>query len=242
MGCFVRYVVVHQTSVARELRAAIPNLVLAVESGCIMLNHHFTILKVYRPVSYSTVLAVLEVPVQHRSPVVHSRCAANYTGQLEYVPGKLLPDCAVVKALVGDEWDFGYARPVDVVSEVELHDTGVIHGNSPAHHQKVFSNILLPGASVGYNEDRSSVKADDRSRQYVTAIQLLKMSATPSPPSRSGDDAQTSRFVEKENTAIKVWRSDCLYKPRYRAWHLSLTLREDEVDDFVYQVSLADRD
>jgi hypothetical protein len=219
-----------------------PNLVMAVETGCIMLNDHFCILKVYRPVSYTTVLAVLEVPVEHEgSRSMHSNCVNVYGAEPDYVPGQLLPDCAALKALLRYECDFGYARPVDVISRVELYDTGVIHGNSPAHHQKVFSNVLLPAANVEYCGIDSSAEAVTRG-QYVTAIQLLKMSVIPSRPSRFGDNKQATRFVEKEKMAIKVWDLECMYAPKYYDWHLSLTLWQDEVDDFVHQVSLSDRD
>lgn len=117
----------------------------------------------------------------------------------------------------------------------------LIHGNSPAHHQKFFSSILLPGTSIGNGGISSGVKDNGGEGQYVTAIQLLKMSAIPAPPSRFGGVSQ-SRFVEKEETALKVWGSDCIYAQKYRQWHSSVVLREDEVDDFVKQVSHPDRD
>jgi hypothetical protein len=219
-----------------------PNLVMAVETGCMVLNHHFCYLKVYRPVSYTSVLAVLGVPVFHEGGRrSHSRCARNYSGDLEYGPGKMLPDCTVVQTLLGDEPEYRYTRPVDVISGVQLYDTGIIHGNSPARHQKVFSNILLEDATVEYRGDRSSNEAVDRGK-YITAIQLLKMSVIPSPPSHFGNDMQSSRFVEKENMANKVRRSDCLFAPGTGGWRLSVILREDDVDDFVHQVSSPYRD
>lgn len=213
-----------------------PNLVMAVVTGCVMLNDHFCILLVYRPVSYTTVLAVLAVPVQHEgSRRIHSRCENVYGREPDHVPGTLLPDCAALNTLLRHEWDIGGARLVDIISRVELYDTGVIHGNSPAHHRKVFSNILLPAANVEHCGTDTGSVAVDRG-QYVTAIQLLKMSVIPSRPSRFGNDKQASRFVEKEKMAIKAWDLDCIYAPKYYDWHLSLTLWEDEVDDFVHQV------
>jgi hypothetical protein len=223
---------------------------MAVETDCIMLNDHYCILKVFRPVSYATVLAVLEVPVYHQgSRYTHSRCARFFTGELLDNADELLPACAALNALLGvqSESEPGYWRPVDVISRVDLYDTGIIRDNSPTHHQKVSSNILLPGARVENHRTRSAqhhgmlrgVKAEDRG-QYITAIQLLKMSALPCPPPRFGD-APPSRFVDNENMAIKALHLDCMFAPKYSQWHLSLTLRKDEVDDFVHQVSPSDQ-
>jgi hypothetical protein len=214
---------------------------MAFETDCIMLNDYFCILKVFRPVSYTTVLAVLAVPIGHQgAQYTHSRCMNYFSGELD--DDGLLPDCATLNALLGvtSEYESGFSRPVDVISSVDLYDTVVIHGNSPAHHEKVFSNILLPGARVNYHGThsveyhgirpgdhhgtRSRAKADDRNVMNVTAVQLLKMSVLPSPPPRfrSGGHAHPSRFVEKENMAIKVWELECIYAPTYHTWHLSL--------------------
>lgn len=248
--CIARYVVFHQTSLEKSLRAAMPNLVMVVETGCVIRNDHICVLKVYRPVSYTTVLAVLEVPVKHQgSQYFHEYCAQWYSRRpdYEYDPDKLPPDCAAIDALFRHKWEpkYGYSRTVDVITKVDLYDTGVIHGNSPARHQKVSSNVLLPGARIERPEDCSDSTADDRGGQYVTAMQLLKMSVVPSQPSlsrylarpsRSGNVVRPSRFVEKETMSIKVRNRECVYKPKYHPWHLSFTLREDEVDDFLHQV------
>lgn len=250
IDCFLRYVHIQCTSVPKWLRDAWPSLVMAFETDCLVLNDHFCIVKVFRPVSYTTVLAVLEVPVFHQGArYTHSRCTDYSSGQLDDDDDdNLLPDCAALNAFldVESEYEPGYSRPVEVITGVNLYDTGVIHGNSPAHHQKVLSNILLPGATINYHGTRSAEYHGDRSGagaydhgQYVTAIQLLKMSALPSPPSRFGGNAETSRFFAKESMSLKVWDLECIFAPRSRSWHLSLILRKDEVDDFVYQVICA---
>jgi hypothetical protein len=102
-----------------------PNLVMAVETGCVIRHDQICSLKVYRPVSYTAVLAVLEVPVKHKaSESFHGYCAQRYIGTPGYVydPDKLLPDCAALEVLLGDKWKPWY-RPVEVITSVELFDT-----------------------------------------------------------------------------------------------------------------------
>lgn len=228
-----RYVVVHQRSTTEWLRSASPNLVMSIETGCVMLNEHCCILHVYRPVSYTTVFAVLGVPVEHEaSSYMHSRCERSYSGEEELPPGTLLPDCAALKRTLMDGWG-GWSRLVDSITSVQLYGAGVIHGNSPAHHQKVYSNILLERTSVNRSRAHDNIFAG----LYVTAIQLLMMSVTPARPSCSAIEEQRSRFVEKEKLAIDFKDSNCIYAPCYCPYHLSLDLRADAVDDFVIQVS-----